>query len=323
MAALPYIQLYVADYLADTAHLTTVEHGAYLLLIFNYWQKGESFKAKDERTLNKRLATVARMNEQEWENVKETLSEYFEITENEWFHDRIERDLFAVNSKSTKAKAAGKASAQKRATSKVFDNKEESNECSTNVPTNVPTNVQQTFNHTEAEADKDIKDISIEISSASAKKPKKEREVFKPPTLAEVCELVVNENLEMDASTFTNFYKSKGWMVGKEKMKCWRSAARGWSARNKKQQAQKSPESETNTNQGLQTLNQNSGINYATPKHKYQECPADVAAREGLERVAKRKREEALRRDRDESIVATHDSRLQPQVDIGNGNISH
>ena len=38
MAALPYMQFYVADYLADTTHLTAEEHGAYMLLLFSYWQ---------------------------------------------------------------------------------------------------------------------------------------------------------------------------------------------------------------------------------------------------------------------------------------------
>jgi len=141
MAALPYMQLYVADYLADTAHLSTIEHGAYLLLMFNYWQRGESFKAKDEQSLNRRLATVARLSSDEWEDVKETLAEFFDVSEKEWLHRRIERDLKAVNEKSTKAKAAGRASGQKRATTAKPSPSERS------------TDAGQTLNHTEADTD--------------------------------------------------------------------------------------------------------------------------------------------------------------------------
>jgi len=139
MAALPYIQLYVADYLADTAHLSTLENGAYLLLIFNYWQRGESFKAKDQHSLNKRLASVARMSSDEWESVKDSLSDFFEISETEWKHARIDRDLDAVNSKSEKAKAAGKASAASKANARSTD-------------------VEQPLNHTDTDTDTDIKE---------------------------------------------------------------------------------------------------------------------------------------------------------------------
>ena len=54
MAALPYMQLYIADYLADTMHLSAEEHGAYLLLMFNYWQTGKPIPKN-------RLAKIARL----------------------------------------------------------------------------------------------------------------------------------------------------------------------------------------------------------------------------------------------------------------------
>src|SRR3546814_1602393 len=43
-----------------------------------------------------------------------SLSEFFDVTDTEWSQARIERDLAAVNAKSTKAKQAGKASAERR-----------------------------------------------------------------------------------------------------------------------------------------------------------------------------------------------------------------
>lgn len=145
MAALPYMQLYVADYLADTAHLSTIEHGAYLLLIFNYWQRGESFKAKDEQALNKRLASVARLSSDEWNEVREALSEFFSVSDAEWRHERIECDLDAVNAKSAKAAAAGRASAAARGKGGQPDTEVKSSERSTDV--------QQTLNHKDKDTD--------------------------------------------------------------------------------------------------------------------------------------------------------------------------
>jgi uncharacterized protein YdaU (DUF1376 family) len=112
MAALPYMQLYVAEYLADTAHLSTLEHGAYLLLLFNYWQRGKPLNSSDAR-----LASVARMSNDQWLSVREVLSEFFTVTDTEWIHQRVERDLAKVSEKQGNASRAGKASAYKRGNS--------------------------------------------------------------------------------------------------------------------------------------------------------------------------------------------------------------
>ena len=148
MAALPYIQLYVADYLADTAHLTAAQHGAYLLLIMNYWQRGQYLNNSNER-----LANVARMSNDEWLENKPIISEFFHVDSDTWTHNRIEVDLAAVHAKSTKASNAGKASARLKRNERL-------------------TNVEQTFNHTDTDTEKELKALSGKPDESAPKTPR-------------------------------------------------------------------------------------------------------------------------------------------------------
>lgn len=107
MAAIPYMPLYVADYLADAAHLSTVEHGAYLLLIMTYWQRGEPLPADD-----KKLARICRVGPREWARMKPTLSEFFEVDCSTWSHSRVQRELQNVRAKSLKKREGGLARAK-------------------------------------------------------------------------------------------------------------------------------------------------------------------------------------------------------------------
>ena len=56
---------------------------------------------------------------------------------------------------------------------------------------------------------------------------------FAPPTLDEVREYCDASGKTVDAERFVDFYSSKGWMVGKSKMKDWRAAVRNWASRDK------------------------------------------------------------------------------------------
>lgn len=54
---------------------------------------------------------------------------------------------------------------------------------------------------------------------------------FKPPSLEEVENYLVSRNIlnpKENAERFINFYESKGWMIGKNKMKSWQSAVKSW-----------------------------------------------------------------------------------------------
>ncbi|EEV7702525.1 TPA: DUF1376 domain-containing protein [Escherichia coli] len=152
MAALPYMQLYIADYLADTMHLSAEEHGAYLLLMFNYWQTGKPIPKN-------RLAKIARLTNERWADVEPSLQEFFCDNGEEWVHLRIEEDLASVREKLTKKSVAGKASVQARRSRKETDvqTKQERN------LTGVQTDVEVVFEHdvntkaTNKDTDKDLK----------------------------------------------------------------------------------------------------------------------------------------------------------------------
>ena len=152
MAALPYMQLYIADYLADTMHLSAEEHGAYLLLMFNYWQTGKPIPKN-------RLAKIARLTNERWADVEPSLQEFFCDNGEEWVHLRIEEDLASVREKKKKKSAAGKASVQARRSRKEADvqTKQERN------LTGVQTDVEVVFEHdvntkaTNKDTDKDLK----------------------------------------------------------------------------------------------------------------------------------------------------------------------
>ena len=75
--------------------------------------------------------------------------------------------------------------------------------------------------------------------NASKEKCKKERlgdagktKRFVPPTMEEVRDYIIGKGSAVDAERFWNFYESKGWMVGKNKMKDWKAAIRTWERNN-------------------------------------------------------------------------------------------
>ena len=54
---------------------------------------------------------------------------------------------------------------------------------------------------------------------------------FTPPTVDEVAAYCGERNNRIDPQTFVDFYASKGWVVGKSKMKDWKAAIRTWEKR--------------------------------------------------------------------------------------------
>jgi uncharacterized protein YdaU (DUF1376 family) len=99
MSKRPWMPFYVADYLKDTRHLTTLEHGAYLLLIMEYWVKG-GLPGQDRQ-----LARIAGMRIAEWRAIKPTIAAFFH---DEWRHKRLDAELAKAMLKTTARQTAGR-----------------------------------------------------------------------------------------------------------------------------------------------------------------------------------------------------------------------
>lgn len=56
----------------------------------------------------------------------------------------------------------------------------------------------------------------------------------KKPSIEEIKQYCLERNNGIDAEQFFDFYESKGWLVGKNKMKNWQAAVRTWEKRKQK-----------------------------------------------------------------------------------------
>lgn len=88
-------------------------------------------------------------------------------------------------------------------------------------------------NEKQTEANRPYKDKSIKVKDKRIKEEVKEEKRFIPPTPQDVRQYAESHGYSIDADRFVDFYESKGWMVGKNKMKDWHAAVRGWASREK------------------------------------------------------------------------------------------
>jgi uncharacterized protein YdaU (DUF1376 family) len=110
MPSRPWMPLYVGDYRRDTAHLTTLEHGAYLLLIMHYWETGPL--PDDDRQLSR----IVGLSLKQWLAIRERVKSFFlnsaammnvqHLLDGHWHHKRIDAEREKAENISTKRKMA-------------------------------------------------------------------------------------------------------------------------------------------------------------------------------------------------------------------------
>ena len=77
--------------------------------------------------------------------------------------------------------------------------------------------------------DKDSIDKDSKGESVRGEKSKR----FYPPTLDEVKQYCEERKNNIDPMAFIDFYSSKNWMIGKNRMKAWKAAVRTWERKRK------------------------------------------------------------------------------------------
>lgn len=84
-------------------------------------------------------------------------------------------------------------------------------------------------------------ETEVSIGKDSIDKSNKERGTsrnFVPPSLSEVKAYCQERNNGINPEQFIDFYESKGWFVGKNKMKDWKAAVRNWEQRRKEERGE-------------------------------------------------------------------------------------
>lgn len=92
-----WMPLYIGDYLADTMHLSTEEHGAYLLLLMALFKAGGSIDL-DETS----FAILTRLSTDRWAAMEKKMLRFFNVDGRILTHDRVTLEIEAAKEKSKK-----------------------------------------------------------------------------------------------------------------------------------------------------------------------------------------------------------------------------
>ena len=108
MSKAPFMKFFPGDYLGDTMHLTTAQHGAYFLLLLAAWQAPGPL-SDDDRL----LARMTRLPLNQWRRMRPTILAFFECGEDGITHARVAKDKQQVGELSRKMRDNARAKSRK------------------------------------------------------------------------------------------------------------------------------------------------------------------------------------------------------------------
>lgn len=139
----------------------------------------------------------------------------------------LDRDAESWAEKRAKRAEAGRNGGIAKAAKAAIASNAKQSEANLAVPVNVPVNVPVPVN---------ISTTTSGGRETADKPPRASR--FQPPTVDKVKSYCAERGNSVDPERFVDFYESKGWLIGKSKMKDWRAAVRSWERSDSQQKAQ-------------------------------------------------------------------------------------
>jgi uncharacterized protein YdaU (DUF1376 family) len=103
-----WMPFFVGDYLSATTRLTTEQHGAYVLLLLDYWKNGPP--PNDDAV----LAQIARLSPAAWRKAKPALIGFFDVKDGQLLQKRVEKERQRASDITEERSKAGKVGAAKR-----------------------------------------------------------------------------------------------------------------------------------------------------------------------------------------------------------------
>lgn len=200
-----YYQFNIADYRKDTQHLSPIEHYIYRSLLDWFYL--------DEKPIPKNINKIIRflrLDNDRSTDVEQVLNDFWTEREDGYVQDRVLFEINEYRAKIAAASKAGKASAKARKAKRSKAPERPLNDRTTTV--------QPTINQEP-------------ITNNQLKEMGQNRTRFVPPTADQVADYVSTREKTIDPERFVDFYASKNWMIGKNKMKDWQAAVRNWEKR--------------------------------------------------------------------------------------------
>lgn len=210
----PAFLMYSADFLVGTALMTNEQVGMYIRILMHQHQSGHL--SKDE------IVLICGTYD------SKVMSKFQQDENGLYFNERLEEESIkrAKYSESRRNNRISSRNADFSTETQVVD--------VTDVETYVVSYDADMSAHME-NVNENINDkcnSMVIVDNTDYDDSTPERKII-PPTVAMIRAYCLKRGNNVDPQAFRDFYESKGWMIGKNKMKDWQGAVRTWENRHK------------------------------------------------------------------------------------------